>query len=183
MKKIITLALGVAASLAANAGVLFWQVATTGDQSSGYQATMGDNSTTVTYTYAMLKASSSESGSPLLPVTTYFDDGGDGIAATDNQALAQNFMAGNYFTDYGSATVNSIWIELYNGNNLVAESGKITGNDLQSLIAASQFSSGFNAANNNAAAISSFSAVPEPTSGLMLLIGAAMLGLRRKKVA
>ena len=181
MKKIITLAFGVAAALAVNAGVLYWQVATT-QSGSDYQATMGDNST-VTYTYAMLKASSDASGSPELSVTTYFDDGGDGIAATDNKALAQNFLAGNYFTDYGSATVNSIWIELYNGNNLVAESGKITGNDLQSLIAASQFSSSFDAANNNAAAISSFNAVPEPTSGLMLLIGAAMLGLRRKKVA
>ena len=181
MKKIITLALGVAASLAANAGVLYWQVATTEDGGS-YQATMGDK-TTVTYTYAMLKASSEASGSPELSVTTYFDDGNDGIVAADNHALAQNFLAGNYFTDYGSATVNSIWIELYNGNNLVAESEKITGETLKSLIAASQFSSGFNAANNNAAAISSFNAVPEPTSGLMLLIGAAMLGLRRKKVA
>lgn len=181
MKKIITLALGVAASLAANAGVLYWQVATADDGNGVYQATTEDG--TFTYTYAMLKASSSENGSSDVAVTTYFDDGGDGIATTDNHALAQNFMAGNYFTDYGSVTVNSIWIELYNGNNLVAESEKITGATLQSLIAASQFSSGFNAANNNVAAISSFNAVPEPTSGLMLLIGAAMLGLRRKKVA
>ena len=179
MNKIITLALGVVASLAANAGVFFWQVATTGDESSGYQATTENGP--VAYTYAMLKASSDESGELSFP--TYFDDGDNGIVAADNHALAQNFLAGNYFTDYGSATVNSIWIELYNGSNLVAESGKITGDTLQSLIAASEFSSGFQAKNNNAAAISSFSAVPEPTSGLMLLIGAAMLGLRRKKVA
>ena len=185
MNKIITLALGVVASLAANADLFYWQVATT-QSGDDYLATMGDNST-VAYTYAMLKASSDASGSPLLPVTTYFDNGQDGVPVVNNQVSASDFFlagnAGSYFSKYtGSETVNAIWVELYNGNSLVAETSKITGTDLVSLIAASQFGSNFNAA-NNVADSSHFSAVPEPTSGLMLLIGAAMLGLRRKKVA
>ena len=79
-------------------------------------------------------------------------------------------------TTYGSTT--GFYIELFNaGGTSVALSEVISKSALSSFV-----TQGASLAEVPKGAYG-FSAAPEPTSGLMMLLGMAMLGLRRRKVA
>ena len=81
----------------------------------------------------------------------------------------------------GDANSQYYFIELYNGENLVGyTSTGLGGNDLSNYIKEwsdlsnmTQSMTGWGGAQ--------FTAVPEPTSGMLMLLGMALLGLRRKK--
>lgn len=141
----------------ASASTLFWQVNPDGVGPLGWDGT-GDP------TYAVLKA------------TTGTLAEGVGIAAYD---LSEGKAWATDLGDYGNSTY-SFFVELINASGKVYTQKAATSyNDLLSsgYVSASALdrptgalSGGFNGA-----------AVPEPTSGVLLLIGGAMLALRRRR--
>ena len=141
----------------ASASTLFWQVNPDGAGPLGWDGT-GDP------TYAVLKA------------TTGTLAEGVGIAAYD---LSEGKAWATDLGDYGNSTY-SFFVELINASGKVYTQKAATSyNDLLSsgYVSASALdrptgalSGGFNGA-----------AVPEPTSGVLLLIGGAMLALRRRR--
>lgn len=141
----------------ASASTLFWQVNPDGAGPLGWDGT-GDP------TYAVLKA------------TTGTLAEGVGIAAYD---LSEGKAWATDLGDYGNSTY-SFFVELINASGTVYTQKAATSyNDLLSsgYVSASALdrptgalSGGFNGA-----------AVPEPTSGVLLLIGGAMLALRRRR--
>ena len=79
-------------------------------------------------------------------------------------------------------TSQYFFIELFDANNnLVGKSEIANGSSLRDFIAASEFSASFEGKNAWTGGTFTSTAVPEPTSGVLLLIGAAMMGLRRKR--
>ena len=87
-------------------------------------------------------------------------------------------LYGSYGSDYTDAT--SFFIELYNANNdKIAVANIGTYSSLSSYIFGDNSTSVFSATGFTPAA-SAFN-VPEPTSGLLFLVGGMLLGLRRKR--
>ena len=156
MKKIIS-SLAFMVGLVANADVLYWMVDTT-----------SSNDYADKYTAIALK-----------------DDGGntlDTIAATQSQ-LQGLADAGGYFTYAFDATPAfsesaSYFVELLNGSTFVAESAKITGAEL--LAAGSFIRMGSITPARGPASFGTYN-VPEPTSGLLFLVGGMLLGLKRRR--
>lgn len=159
----LVLASVLAASTMAMADLLLWQV----------------GAKNIDYDYAQIFYNMSESydGGTVL-ANKAGDFGGTttkvGAATFDSAsvgAVLENDPTSQYF-----------FIELFDANNnLVGKSEIANGSSLRDFIAASEFSASF--ADKNAWTGGTFTptAVPEPTSGVLLLIGAAMMGLRRKR--
>lgn len=161
MKKILLGLAVVSAALFAKAEYLFWQV---------------DNTTTV----------AGPNGDQTINYGTDYNAGvlywtGSG---TPYQKLEGINFAGTTTTDISNLNSGSFYIELGNYNNgnfeAVAHSEMITYADtaqyrtsFQTAVASMQAWSGANFTPG---------AVPEPTSGLMVLIGTALLGLKRRRV-
>ena len=155
MKKIIAI-LVVGFSLALHADYLYWMVNTADATDGGFN----------TYTSVRLNDGTGS-------IDRY-----DFTGAAD---LVAYQTGGGYFTyaitgSYTDST--SFFVELYNGDKWVAESAKLTYADLVSQ--GSIFKGGLQPANITPANFGSY-AVPEPTSGLLFLIGGMLLGLKRKR--
>ena len=77
------------------------------------------------------------------------------------------------------------YVELYNENECVAHSDLVnySSASLATYVAASQNASDWVGVNSYGYNPSNYTSVPEPSSGLMLLVGAALLSLRRKRRA
>lgn len=156
MKKLLTFVVLAVASIAANAGYLYWQAPTT--PPAGI---------TDSYSYATLWTS--ENGSDYTAIndhgtTLYFD------ATTAND------------TDVGNAT--HFYIELVNyAESTYSVVGRSEAATYASLVSEGAIHS--NLATDLSKMVawvgSNYQAVPEPTSGLLMLMGFAMLGLKRKK--
>ena len=63
----------------------------------------------------------------------------------------------------------------------VGHSETVSLDDLRAYMSAAEFNQNWASANAWTGGIFTPTAVPEPTSGVLLLIGAAMMGLRRKR--
>ena len=155
MKKILTFLVLAVASIAAHAEYLYWQApTTTPDGISSYSyATLWTSTDNTSYTVI------NDNGT-----TLYFD------ATTAND------------TDVGSAQY--FYIELVNyADSSYTVVGRSEVATYDSLISAGALHSDLatNLSKMTAWVGSSYSAVPEPTSGLLMLMGFAMLGLKRKK--
>lgn len=170
-KSIIITVLGVIITSVAQAGVMMWQV----DSSTV-------DSSTPDWSYAMLKYSSPESAGP--------------NAGTEVNNIIGEFsdtkVAKSDFSDYSVWAVmpenfseNNFWIELYGANDsLLGYSSPVSGSSLQSFVKSDiEMMSVSNPSSGWSAGAGGYTPVPEPTSGLLVLIGAALVGLRRKKVA
>lgn len=161
----------------ARADLLLWQTSSTGSVTVDNQSTE--------YAYAQLK---------------YSTDQGTGTVVADNYLVGTGVSVGDLVTagdsvyadvtsivSGGSAQMSDYYftIELINSaGNVVANSGWSDYQTWSQYVVGGTFDESFRS-KNFAQSQTTWSAgpVPEPTSGLMLLIGAAMLGLRRKKVA
>lgn len=170
MKKLIlTLALVAGTTLTQAADTyMYWMLDTTPTEGNPSSATYQDY-------YARVKI---DGGSYLT-----FAEGGVATGYTDLYAEASSDPYQMYLTgtDYQN---KSFIIELWNDDALTAGTEAsfrktIAWADVQKYITTG--STGH--INPAIVSLSSFSAVPEPTSGMMMLLGAMLLGLKRKKLA
>lgn len=168
---------------AAFADVLLWQVpgnSISGQDIYGNPQTIGTDD--YAWDYAMLKYVDSSdnwgidaaAGGTAVTTTKWSDDGstfagGRVDSSFDGETVYSTFTEGkNYY------------IALYNSDNkLVGYSSLLE--DVSQFRAASENIASW--AGVNTATGGSWTAAPEPTSGVLLLLGAAVLGLRRRKVA
>ena len=186
MKKILIAAAMVAFATIANAATFSWSC--TGGASNG-RIFAADGSTQL-YT---------SSGA----LTVYLFDAGitsqdallEGLrsekaitefTAVDTTTLNSSSKIGAKSVDYGTASAYDFYFAIVDGDNvLITSSVTATGSDVGSTSVS--FSSGMNTASTKNYGDASFgstgwyTAVPEPTSGLLMLVGLAGLALRRRR--
>ncbi len=180
--KIIAALLTATFASVVSAQVLYWQV-NSDVQISGDTSKVGS-----TWNYAMLYAYSGDDASTATALTSYLFNS-DGSSSTGSTYVDKNYFEdntpayANLGTDY---TGYSFYIELVNrvdGTGTgIARSDTISYSNLGSALQnAVEFNNNWSSINALGANMTTFTAIPEPTSGLMLLVGAAILGLRRKR--
>lgn len=174
MKKILMIlgVLAMSAGAFAEDSYLYWMVGET----TPYEKA---------YSYAKVKGYSEPdaagSGSYL---NLYYGDGalialGDAKAgATSSMAASSQTSGIGFYAEFAAnVTYSSFVVELFNDENVfVAQSAALNYADAAAYIALK----GIGAPSNMVWAASSY-AVPEPNSALMLLLGSAVLALRRRK--
>ena len=154
MKRILVLSASILAASFANASYLWWQVDTT-DYSSTISGTVNQ------YTLWAVNGSSS---------ATMID-------GTNKAGAANSIDISAYSNGY------SFYVELANfesANNVttVAKSGTVTYSDLSSHIVTTLS----DVPSVTPWHASNYESVPEPTTGLMLLLGLSLVSLKRRKV-
>lgn len=156
MKKVIA-ALVIIASFAANADYLWWMI-DTGTQNSG-AGNYAYNSFTL------------YQGDTALQTINYSAD------------LFNAFSSGGYLTYSGDLTASSsYYVELISSSSdVVARSQSYTYSELLNM---GSIFKGSSMSSNVGTAVSfgSFTAVPEPTSGVLMLLGGMLLGLKRRRM-
>lgn len=185
MKKIVCSIAVLAFVATAFSDVLLWQVPTSpvsGSDPGGYTGGTGN----ITWDYAMLNYTDSSTldygnaGTVDSSATTTTPDvyyGNDNIGAADVSLAGKKVGS-----DYGNYTSGYWYIGLYSSSgDLVGFSQLVSNEAVKDFLAASRNISDWNGV--NAMSGTGWTAAPEPTSGVLLLLGAAVLGLRRRKVA
>ena len=106
------------------------------------------------------------------------------FTAVDSTVLNQSSKITAKSVDYGTASAYNFFFAIVDGDNvLITSSTLVTGSDVGST--GVSFSSGMSTASKNNYGDAAFTStgwytVPEPTSGLLLLVGLAGLALRRR---
>lgn len=188
--KLIALVAAGLMGLSASADVLYWQVnqdgATfkdgTGTPEQAYlMATAENNANSPFYVSSNLDSAGNELGEAVGVGT--FANGGMAAGVLD----AAKILSWANDTPYGSSgdslSALSFFVELYDGaGNWV---GQTTPQTYQSLVDSGAISSGlnpsFSGVNSAVGGSSGSYAVPEPTSGLLMLVGLGALALRRRR--
>lgn len=177
MNKILAFGLGVLLSTMAQANYLYWQVDSSKLEEGGIS--VGDGS------YAKIVASTSSTyieGRQELSSTylDYVPSTGMTQSSPSYTTTSANWSKDNYaeLGSYGSSTY-TYFVEIYNSQNvMVGHSDGVAYGNIAMVTDLSDIGS--------ATLINTFHgatyAVPEPTGSLLVLIGAAMLGLKRRKV-
>ena len=178
--KIIAALLTATFASVVSAQVLYWQVNPSSVTITGTSTTEGNK-----WNYASFWAV--KEGTASLVNSYMFNSGS---APTEASYVDTDYLSGSApaYVNYTASdyTGYSFYIELTNytddGNDVgVARSNSFTSDNFGNAL---QDAANFNANWSSINAIGSgltFTAIPEPTSGLMLLVGAAILGLRRKR--
>ena len=126
------------------------------------------------YSYARIR---DDGGNYLSIYDSGFDseyaDAGDKSISKTNVDDLRKYNEGLYAA-LASSSVSSFVVELYNAEN------KFVSQSVLPYSAGSIYTGGIGAPAASMASFSSF-AIPEPSSGLLMLIGCAMLGLRRRR--
>ena len=177
--KLIALVCAVALASAVSAQVLYWQVNPTVNI-GGDTSALGS-----TWNYAALYAVKDGTSEQL--DSYMFNSDGTTVQST---YVGKDYMGGEYpaYADFGGTDYAgySFFIELVNkvdgsGATSIARSGSVSYDKLGAALASSaEFNAQWSSINALGSGLT-FTALPEPTSGLMLLVGAAMLGLRRNR--
>ena len=153
--KVAAVAFAALVAVTAKAEALYWQVA--------------DGSTTESFQYAILNATDGTT-------TTQLAGAAAEGTAPHQYVSVQNTDISNYASD-----AYSFFVELANYNNgswkTVKRGATVSYTDLSDYIATS-FQDGLSISQTGGY---NMGAVPEPTSGLLLLMGGAMLALRRRR--
>ena len=186
--KVLIAAVAGLVGLAASADVLYWQV-------NNANADAGAKGGTE-YSYALLRATDGEgqyyvnqnlnpSGVDVGAAVgrSFFADGGYvGGVLEASQILS---MADGSTSYAGGVSDLSFFIELYDSSgNWLAETSSKTYTQLQELGTISGFDANFKGVNAAlGSAVNGSYQIPEPTSGLLMLVGLGALALRRRKVA
>lgn len=171
MKKLIALAFALSCgALMAEDQYLMWMLDDTIKLDEGTYELTGD-------TVAKIRVGADGSEQYL---SLYGNPGEDAIGrqfgAQDSQGLPLYAGVGDFKTTPDTA----FFLELWNDGAWVGQSELGTYSGLLQNIAAMQFDIGGSQVNPTTKLVSNFTAAPEPTSGLLLLLGVAGLALRRK---
>jgi len=116
--------------------------------------------------------------------TLYVDQGGGNVVALTGPLTGvgdgetQTSLSARYTAISPASSGYSYYVELLNADMETTYQSELFG---YTQFAGSVYTPPASPA-QTAYAVSSFSAVPEPTSGLMMLLGVALLGLKRKRV-
>ena len=177
MKKILMLALlSIAFTAVADDYYLYWMVAdeATVTAMDGTESALTTHGGTV---YARIRGESSTSGE-----TTYLNiyssrEGGEEVSlqAIETECVVPYYVG--IFTSRVQPEGMTYWVELYNSQT-IADSSWI--GQAQLAWDDSYVTSSGMATPASYSLVSQFSAAPEPTSGLLLLVGLAGLALRRR---
>lgn len=175
MKKLIIAAIAVAFGVVANAATVKWQV--TNVQSSPDVAVTAGWAVQIyasTVTFDIEKAVAGElttwaTGATAATGTTTIT-----YRATGNGTQANDTTASYYMVIYDDASVANA------KNYIVSAAKSVTTNAAGSDVSAS-FGNMSGTGSTNTFLSSSWTAVPEPTSGLLMLLGMAGLALRRRR--
>ena len=190
--KVLIAAVASVVGLAASADVLYWQV--NNDAADTYSSANGR----ATYEYAILRATDSNPANTASPNQYYVNQnlntsGGNLGAAVSRDVFASGGYVGGVMDlaniisttgGDGPTTLSSLsfFLELYDQyGNWVGETS-VSG--YQALVDNGTISSGFNAnfqGVNAAMGSNGGYQVPEPTSGLLMLVGLGALALRRRR--
>lgn len=171
MKKILLTTATALAAFVVNASYLYWQVDIDGD---AYNATVNEESYKFDGGYFVLKNTTNSS--------TYDLYDADGAVANGHAELGVQYysIVDNNTSDF------TYYVEMYNSSgNLIAKSATLSGSagepsGIYSEVQATTELSEIPTVSVNFWHPSSFAPVPEPTSAILMLFGAAMLGLKRK---
>lgn len=171
MKKAIIITFGLLLAVTVRADVLYWQISNPVDSTTGTSINLEN--------YAVAKIYSTDSTGSRTYYTSYVL-GADGLTEVGSQKVSSNMQMA-LGADIGSSySGQTFFVELFGNDDpyysqYAANIG--TGSELAKFIETANFTS------YNTMMVSSFAPVPEPTSGMMLVFGAALLALRRRKVA
>ena len=178
MKKLIMMLAVIATALVSNASYLFWQVS-----SSDYEGSLAEGDT-VSWASIFYTTTGTASGGTKL--ANYYIDETSSTSLGDKVVAPSSDMFAANVSDLGTPSSYSYYVELYNSSNQTvarsiattissdskawADTGSTVGSmvDIPSVASIAPFHAG------------SYSAVPEPTSAILMLFGAAFLGLKRK---
>ena len=163
MKKLLTvLFVSVAMAAAADDSYLYWMV---GENASGY-----------TYDTVKVHAFDSDTFLAIHDSSGLVATGDDGISATTAKSY-EDYNGGLFAYLGADPSYSSFVIELWNDGKFVAQSEAL---DMSTAIANYITHNNSIAALASAWAPTSF-AIPEPNSALLMLLGCAALGLRRRR--
>ena len=171
MKKILSIAVIFAAVVMARADVIYWMVSD--DVANGNVSGVDAASGSTENPYAKLMATTSGEGAPVL------------IDSKSASAVSDAADWGEYFTTtIGETYANSaysFYIELYNGYRTDASSyDTLVSNGYIAKSGSIQSPVSFAGGSFGQASGTTYN-VPEPTSGLLFLVGGMLLGLKRRR--
>ena len=187
--KVFGLFAAIGLAVTASADDLLWQVPDTRISATdiyGKSQTISQSSGDYAWTYALLQYTDASkltidvaSGNNSY-VASYYQD----TALPNGQAnivLAGKTLAGD-LTAQSIPSGANYYIALYNSANKLMGYSQYLEN-ISDFTAASRNIADWVGVNSANGGSSGWTAAPEPTSGVLLLLGAAVLGLRRRKVA
>ena len=178
--------------LVASADVLYWQV---NNDAAVANAKGGD------YAYALLRATDGESATDgnQYYVNTHLTSSGGSLSGAIAKSVfsdTSTYLGGVLTSESiqllsgeqtfaGNLSSLSFFIELYDSlGNWVGETSSLQSyQDLVNSGAISGFNANFKGVNAAMGSTGGYRDVPEPTSGLLMLVGLGALALRRRKVA